>query len=220
MKRKRNKAVCYCCVLGQDGPNAAIGEEDRRRFVRDLTVKPGAVIKAESGTHTALVIREGVGKSLRWLDESHAAVTGFHYPSDVLELPKNTQTEFEAITRCSICEVDIEKAGHVLPDGCCFWQTLVEHGMRRIDDGDTNLVRLAHKPVQERVRTFLESLVGRPGATNGNPNVVWTPMRRDDIANYLGMQPETLSRAYSELARQGVISVRNRSQVEITGASR
>ena len=41
------------------------------------------------------------------------------------------------------------------------------------------------------------------------------PMRREDLANYLGLVTETTSRAISSLGRSGVITMRGRHCIEV-----
>jgi len=40
-------------------------------------------------------------------------------------------------------------------------------------------------------------------------------LRRSDIADYMGLQPETVSRGLKELERRGLISLKGRSRVVI-----
>ena len=65
----------------------------------------------------------------------------------------------------------------------------------------------------ERVAQFLLGLAYRGAAED--PHLVTLPMTRPDIANLLGMSPETLSRALSKLTDQALIAVRGRSEIHI-----
>lgn len=219
MAHRPKKDRCRDCLLEQTGINAGIANDDLRRFVTRIAIGPGETFRVERAGNTVLVIGEGVIKSERRLADGRVAVTGFHYPGDVVEIPASVarETVFEAVTRCRVCEVDLKQAIRLVPDREALLACVGNHAMTRIADDETRILGLAHRSAAERVVAFLESLAVRPGARSGDPSVVWTPMRRDDIANFLGMQPETLSRTYAELARKGVIAVLNRGQVELLG---
>ena len=217
MVRTPKTGRCWNCLLEQTGTDAGVAEDDRLRFVTEVVAGPGDTFRVERAGHAVLVIGEGVVKSERGLADGRVAVTGFHYPGDVMEVPAPIarETVFEAVTRCRIREIDLKQAALLVPDREALLACVGDHAMTRIADDEGRILGLAHRSAAERVVGFLEALAMRPGAHNDDPSVVWTPMRRDDIASYLGMQPETLSRTYAELARNGVIAVRGRSEVEL-----
>jgi CRP/FNR family transcriptional regulator len=49
---------------------------------------------------------------------------------------------------------------------------------------------------------------------------IWLPMSRADIASYLGLTQETLSRAAARLKRHGIVKFPDRRHVQITDRSR
>ncbi len=60
----------------------------------------------------------------------------------------------------------------------------------------------------ERLCYFLISMATRRELRGATPTDFRLPMNRDDLGNYLGLAPETLSRLFKELAVQGLVSVR------------
>lgn len=58
----------------------------------------------------------------------------------------------------------------------------------------------------ERLATFFLELALRRGQSVGPTATLDFEMRRDDIADYLGLNPDTLSRSMSRLRRENVIS--------------
>lgn len=65
-----------------------------------------------------------------------------------------------------------------------------------------------------RISAFLSSLARRYGALGFSPRRILLPMSRHDIANYLGLVIETVSRVFARLQSEGVIAV-DRRRVEI-----
>lgn len=72
-------------------------------------------------------------------------------------------------------------------------------------------------PANARLFWFLKWLSLRTGA--GESNIVELPMTGRDLANFLGVAPETVSRGFAELERQGRLRRLRRHQVELTAGT-
>lgn len=78
------------------------------------------------------------------------------------------------------------------------------------------LVVLGAMSAMERLATALLQFERRQqarGTAQGVP--VWLPMRRTDLASYLGLELPTLSRAFSRLRREGIIASPSTTDVAI-----
>ena len=69
-------------------------------------------------------------------------------------------------------------------------------------------VLLGRKSAVERVMSYIEDLIGVADAQHADDDVaiVRVLMTRSEIADYLGLTLETVSRAFSQLKREGVIA--------------
>jgi len=74
-----------------------------------------------------------------------------------------------------------------------------------------HLVMLGRQTAKERVVSFLLALAERAG----NSGMLDIPMSRQDIADYLGLTIETVCRTISDLKRQRLIDVPNRTQIAL-----
>ena len=72
------------------------------------------------------------------------------------------------------------------------------------------LIFISKRPVEERLAMFLISISQRFKARGLSESRFQLPMSRQDIANYLGMAPETISRQFKKLQDQGLVSIQNR----------
>ncbi len=66
-------------------------------------------------------------------------------------------------------------------------------------------VDLAKKQALEKFASFVGECVRRLPANSQNPLEIKLPMHQRDIANYLGLQPETACRCLRELVSRGII---------------
>jgi CRP/FNR family transcriptional regulator, nitrogen fixation regulation protein len=81
-----------------------------------------------------------------------------------------------------------------------------------LEHAENHMLLLGRKTSLERVAAFLVEMDARLTATGG---VVELPMSRRDIADYLGLTLETVSRALSRLQRAGVLAFIGHTQREI-----
>mgnify|MGYP002387357068 FL=1 len=72
---------------------------------------------------------------------------------------------------------------------------------RNLQHAENHMLLLGRKTLLERVAAFLLEMDGRLS----NAEIMSLPMSRRDIADYLGLTLETVSRALSQLHKAGVI---------------
>ena len=66
---------------------------------------------------------------------------------------------------------------------------------------------------EERAAHFLVSAARRTGADRKRPAAIELPMTRQDIADYLGLTIETVSRVISKFKRDGLVALEGRHRV-------
>jgi CRP/FNR family transcriptional regulator len=76
------------------------------------------------------------------------------------------------------------------------------------------MLLLGSMRAEERLATFLISLVRRLHARGFSPTALVLRMTREEIGSYLGMKLETVSRTFSKLSDEGIVEV-NQRQVRI-----
>ncbi|QHQ27774.1 Crp/Fnr family transcriptional regulator [Xanthomonas albilineans] len=77
-----------------------------------------------------------------------------------------------------------------------------------------HLVMMGRPQAQERLAIFLRSLSERYGRLSRDAETLTLTMSRHDIANYLGLAVETISRLFTRMEAGGILSV-NRKTVSI-----
>ncbi len=83
--------------------------------------------------------------------------------------------------------------------------------LKSLASAQNHLMLLGRRSANERMAALLLDLAAR----QGDERSVYLPMQRYDIADYLGMTFETVSRVLRALKDQGIIRLRSTSEVEL-----
>jgi CRP/FNR family transcriptional regulator len=82
---------------------------------------------------------------------------------------------------------------------------MVEFASRELDMAQDQLLLLGNGSAEEKVAMFLLSWRNRLARLDVRTQTVSLPMRRQDIADYLGLKLETVSRTLAKLEQKNVI---------------
>lgn len=142
-------------------------------------------------------------------------VLSFLFPGDFLGYTHNKYFEFsiQSLTKATIVAyqrkdfVDMANTIPTLKDNIDIISNNIIS--RYLDQ----IFALGQKKADERVCFLLYQLLRRmPGASEQSLDL---PMTRQDIADYLGLTIETVSRAFTKLSERGIIAVSNIYHLEI-----
>jgi CRP/FNR family nitrogen fixation transcriptional regulator len=159
-------------------------------------------------------VLKGVARTSRILADGRRQVAEFFLPGDVfgLEAGKDHHVSAEAVTSCELVALRRGQLGErALADSATshkLW-SLTLHQLRRSED---HMLVLGRKTACERLAWFLLDMSERIPA----PERVDLPMSRQDIADYLGLTIETVSRTMTQLQEDGLISLASCRQVRLT----
>ena len=98
-------------------------------------------------------------------------------------------------------------------------QRLLAMASHELAAAQDQMVLLGRKSARERVVSFILMLSnsamrhGRPG------DPVFLPMSRSDIADYLGLTTETVSRTFTSLKKQGLIELLDDKRIRLSRMS-
>jgi CRP/FNR family transcriptional regulator len=214
---------CSSCALYELCLPAGIGGDDLDRL--DATVKDkrtldrGAMLYREGDTFEALyVVRSGALKTYVQNEAGDMQILAFHLPGEILgfdALATNLHvSQAEALERSSICELPYAKLQQVTSEVPALHRQLMRVISREVVEEHRHLVMMGRQQAQEQLASFLRSLADRYQRLHRDGSALNLPMSRYDIANYLGLVVETVSRLFSRMEEMGVLEV-NRKSVRI-----
>lgn len=159
-------------------------------------------------------VKSGSFRSYIVNSEGVQQTIGFYLPSELMGLDALLHGQFccsvIALETGSVCELPLSRLNEL-----CVEIPSLQHQMTRIlskeiasDHGQ--ILLLGHSSAKERMATFLLMLSRRYGALGFSSTEFNLSMRRQDIANFLGLSNETISRQLTGLSKTGVIIVKQR----------
>jgi CRP/FNR family transcriptional regulator len=199
-----------------------LSDRQREHLAGIATVRlvPARAHVFRAGAHADCIylISRGVIKSYRDMRNGKQQIVAFMFPSDVIGLAvgghyvNNTQALMPATVYCIKVETLKES---FRDDSALQFQFLckVTHELR---ESQRQMIGLARRDASGKLAMFLERMQSNPAMRDGPAsNAIWLPMSRADIANYLGLTQETLSRTTTRLTRQGIVAFPDRHHVQI-----
>ena len=157
---------------------------------------------------------EGAVRSHKLLSDGRRQIGAFHLPGDIFGLENGDLHRFtaEAIVHTTVRIVKrlgLERAVNCDPAMARALLTMTDQNLQHVEN---HMLLLGRKTSHERVAAFLLEMNGR---VSGPGDVVALPMSRRDIADYLGITLETVSRALSDFKRKGYLRFLDTTQRQI-----
>jgi CRP/FNR family nitrogen fixation transcriptional regulator len=156
---------------------------------------------------------EGAVRSHKLLSDGRRQIGAFHLPGDIFGLENGEFHRFtaEAIVDTTVRRVrrlSLESAAKTDPAMIRILLTMTTDSLQHVEN---HMLLLGRKTSRERVAAFLLEMNGRMTAPAG----MALPMSRRDIADYLGLTLETVSRSLSEFKRKGYLRFLDTMQRQI-----
>jgi CRP/FNR family transcriptional regulator len=160
---------------------------------------------------------EGAVKLYKLLPDGRRQITGFLFPGDFLGVALNQTYAYsaEAMTDVRLCRFPRQRMEGLLRDLPKLEHRLLERAGNELVAAQEQMLLLGRKTARERLASFLLSLSAR-AAKRGQPaSPLNLPMSRADIADFLGLTTETVSRTFTQFKKAGVIGLPGQSLVEL-----
>ncbi len=201
--------------LAQDDLKALEKIGIKRRFGRNQTV-------FSEGDEAAFSYRvvSGAIRLCKHLADGRRQISDFVLPGDYCGFLHLEEHRFTAEATSDLEVVayphrQVEVLGESMPS---MRHRLTDFLSRRLMGIQDHLIMLGRQTAKERVVSFLVRLAENAGAKEGD--VVELPMNRQDMADYLGLTIETVSRVVTDLKRSRLVEIPSPHQFAITDMRR
>lgn len=188
---------------------------------RTMTVQPGGTIMME-GDHAAELfsVELGVVSVFKLMPDGRRQITGFLYPGDFLGITFNMAPTYgygaEAVTYVSLRAYARRDFERLLDEVPGVRRAFIAKMADELTEAQDRMVLLGHCSANERLASFLLTMARRQaGAEERTLTTVSVPMRWSDIADYLGLTAETVSRTLTALRNGGIVRTGRSGEIQI-----
>lgn len=218
------KVDCACCRLsGTCLPHGLTLEEighletivKRKRPIKSDEY----LFRQEDPCSSLFIVKTGSFRGFIWDIDGGEQTIGFYLPGDMMGLDALRQGSRHhcstvALETASVCELPIARLNML----CAKIPTLQSQFLRtvgsQIVSDQDNIVLLGNRSATVKVAAFLLALSKRYHALGYSGTEFNLTMPRHNIANFLGLSIETVSRQLGSLSKSGTITIKHRG-VEI-----
>lgn len=163
----------------------------------------------------------GLVRLSKLLPDGRRQIAGFLFPGDFLGITMEEEHAFtaEAIAPSSFCKFSRAQFDDFVTRHPAVERRLYLLAAHELAAARQQLVLLGRKTATERIASFLLMLEGRCHSLQDGDDIAF-PMSRSDIADYLGLRIETVSREISSLKAARVIQLTGRQSFRIVDRER
>ena len=213
---------CFRCAVRQ---RAVCGVLDRaelaayKRMGWTLRLSPGQTIFHEGDPASRVfTVTRGTVKLYKLLPDGRRQVTGFMFPGDFLgiSLDEEHAVSAEALDDVQLCWFPRSRFGEFVEDHPAMERQLYCLAAHELAAAQSQMVLLGRKTAAERLASFFLVLLGRVEKAEGTAvRLIDLPMSRTDIADYLGLTKETVSRVLASLKSRRIVRLAALDRVEV-----
>ena len=188
----------------QPGPQKLNGTLEMMGAAMDFPRNGEIYGEGEAADYIYKVI-SGAVRVYKVLDDGRRQISAFYLPGDVfgLEASDNYPFSSEAVTPSSVLVVKRSSLAALAARESEVANELWSLTAHELEHMQNLMITLGRKNAQERVAAFLLEMAGRAS----DKNTLELPMSRQDIADYLGLTIETVSRTFTQLENELAISL-------------
>jgi len=189
----------------------------------------GTVFAQEDSSSCFYSLLDGVMRLYKLLPHGRRQIVGgFALPGDFVGMTTEERHGLSAdaigpVTVCQFAKVPFRRFADDKPN---LLRRMNQLAVQKLNHARDHMVLLGRRSAEEKVVTFVVGWKDRLVELRGPSKMIPLPMSRQDIADYLGLTIETVSRTFTKLEREGIIailpggvSLRDSARAEALGAA-
>jgi CRP/FNR family transcriptional regulator, nitrogen fixation regulation protein len=155
----------------------------------------------------------GVVRTCKFLSDGRRLIDAFHVAGDVFGVEAGTSYGFSSEAVCDCTVVSYRRRGleASATQDASLSRELFSYAMRSLARAQVHALLLGRRSAVEKVAAFLVDWATHSADTG----TVTLEMTRQDIADYLGLTIETVSRTLSQFERDGLIGFSTARQIRL-----
>jgi len=216
---RTNRRSCFQCALRRSCfpgalNDALYSEIDHIAHGRGPVARGDTIFNAGDGFEAVYTVRSGALRTSMIDANGAEQVIGFTLPGEIAGMESLGSgrhcTRAIALERTTVCAIPIDRLLAIAQSHPGLQRRVHQLAGGMIRRDHAHFRELGRHTAHQRLLMFLADLLARYRAAGFATDEVHIPMYREDIANYLGVALETISRMMTRLSDEGVIEVRHR----------
>lgn len=203
---------CHECMVRDSALCASLSNDELATLSgigRRRVLPAGQVVSwaGDASTSCANVVT-GALKVTAATADGREQIVGLLFPGDFVGRPFADETALTVttLTETDLCTYPRTGFERVLDDHPRMERMLLSRTMASLDEARGRMLALGRRNAQERVAGFLSELAERTGVPMADGTIrVLIPISRGEMADFLGLTIETVSRQLTRLKGSGVI---------------
>ena len=185
-------------------------------FEKKYTNKENIFFQNDPSTHL-FNITEGNVKIYQLLDDGRIQIIGFLYPGDFFGTYKNNKYNYsaEAIGNLQTCVFDQKILDKYMDENPMLAKELINQTSYELTLAQDRMTVMGRLNAIEKISNFLLNISNQRKRIGWPSNPISLSMTRQDIADYLGLTIETVSREISKLKSSNIIKIISSKQLFI-----
>ena len=215
---------------GRTPPGCGAGQRDLAAvaaiaaIAQPLVLEQGRVL-FEEGDAASFVhfVVDGMVRVQKTLPDGRRQIVDFRTAGDALGLMHGTDHHHcaaETVIASTVQRVTRSRLDALMDEHPGVCRHMMQATATRLAAAQDRMLLLGRKTARERLCCFFMELAERRERSRGEGGRIHLPMGRDDIADYLGLTVETVSRTISRLRADGVIRLVEASRIELADRAR
>lgn len=213
---------CSICDIRPQSVCAEMTDEEIRVISKTMAHHPvregqSILTEGEENRHLHVVI-SGTFRLVRMLPDGRRQITGFVFPGDFIGMGSGPSPHSaEALEPGLVCSFAHNFLDEMSVRHPGIKDRLIRRGQTELTKAQDHIVLLGKKTAEERVLSFLDIVRRNRRGADRLSERIYLAMPRQDIADYLGLRLETLSRTLGVLKKDGRLKTVSGRFVEIGG---
>ena len=218
---KNHKTRCSLCKIRSYSFCRCLNDENleifsKVSFEKKFTDKENIFLQNDPSTHL-YNITEGNVKIYQLLDDGRIQIIGFLYPGDFFGTYKNNKYNYsaEAIGNLRVCVFDQRILDKYMDQNPILAKELLNQTSYELTLAQDRMTVMGRLNAIEKIAIFFINISNQRKRIGWQSNPISLSMARQDIADYLGLTIETVSREISKLKTSNIIKIISSKQLFI-----
>lgn len=215
----RHRAVCARCEADE------LAQLEQIKFYRSYQAGQTVVWSGDRMDFVASVVT-GAASLTQTMEDGRRQMLGLLLPSDFVGRPGRSNAAYDvtAITDLVMCCFRKKPFEEIILATPHISHRLLEMTLDELDAAREWLLLLGRKTAREKIASLIAIIAQRNAGLQQQSNVVGSTfdliLTREEMADYLGLTLETVSRQFSALKKDGVIELEGKRNIRVPNFKR